>query len=460
MIQRISQRARCTLLYTLALSITACGGGSNNKTNDSTNDNTTESEPTEERIWLPPGGVATVELDIDQPFLQFLPDLDLSQLATVSQGRELFVAEWEMAPGARPLLDGLGPLAVADSCIACHLHVGRAASLNDDGTIGVGLLFRLGSSDGDTDPHLGGQLQTLSTVDLPEGEVHWQYDSQGKPAFFFLSSVNSLAEGIHLGPRLSPQLTGVGLLHLVSEDEILQFEDPEDIDGDGISGRAHYLEREGLMCLGRFGWKAMQCTLRGQSAGALQQDMGLTTSINPQEPCTATQTTCQDVPSGGSPEVSDDALSAMDDFLSVLAVSERRMDDEDSFNRGADLFESIACDTCHRPQLHTGEHPNFPILNNQTIYPYTDLLLHDMGEALSDGVKEGDALPQEWRTPPLWGVGLIEGIEGSRFLHDGRAQTITEAIDWHGGEANDSKESFNKLTTTQRDDLLYFLRGI
>lgn len=448
MIQRIFQH----ILYTLVLILTACGGESNN--------NTPENAPAETRIWLPAGGSATVELDISQPFLQFLPDLDLSQLATVSQGRELFIAEWDMAPGARPLLDGLGPLAVADSCIACHLNVGRAASLNDDGTVGVGLLFRLGNADGETDPHLGGQLQTLSTVDLPEGEVYWENNDQDVPQFFFSSSVNALAEDINLGPRLSPQLTGVGLLHLVSEDEILQNEDPEDLDGDGISGRAHYIEREGQLCIGRFGWKAMQCTLRGQSAGALQQDMGLTTSINPQEPCTVSQTTCEEVPSGGSPEVSDSALNAMDDFLSVIAVPERRMDDEDSFNRGADLFEHIACDDCHRPQLHTGEHPNFPILNNQIIYPYTDLLLHDMGEALSDGVKEGDAEPQEWRTPPLWGIGLIEGNGDSRFLHDGRAQTITEAINWHGGEASYSKESFNELTAAQREDLLYFLRGI
>lgn len=413
-----------------------------------------------QRNWLPPGGVATVKFDPNQPFLQFLPGLDLSQLATVSQGRELFIAEWEMAPGTRPLLDGLGPLAIADACATCHLPTGRAASLNPDGTIGVGLLFRLGTANGEADPHFGGQLQTLSTVDLPEGEVHWQDIGLGEPSFLFSSAVQPLAEGIELGPRLSPQLTGVGLLQLVPEAEIVQYQDPEDSDGNGISGRVHRLQREGRDCVGRFGWKAMHCTLRGQSAGALQQDMGLTTSINLQEPCTDSQTICDNQPSGGEPEVSDTSLDAINDFLTVLAVSERRMDDENRFNRGADLFEEVGCHNCHRPQLTTGEHSRFTMLNQQTIYPYTDLLLHDMGESLSDGVKEGDAEPQEWRTPPLWGIGLIEGREDSRFLHDGRAQTIAEAIAWHGGEARNAKEGFDHLTDEQRSDLLYFLRGI
>lgn len=187
----------------------------------------------------------------------------------------------------------------------------------------------------------------------------------------------------------------------MTEADVIRHGDPDDLDGDDISGRAHHIEREGRLCIARFGWKAMQCTLRGQSAGALQQDMGLTTSIHPQEPYTVFQAIGDDVPSDGSPEVLNSALSAIDDFLSVLAVPERRMADEDRFNQGADLFESVACNDWHIPQLPTGEHPNFPILNNQIIYPYTDLLLHDMGEALIDGVKEGNAELQEWRTPPF-----------------------------------------------------------
>ena len=204
----------------------------------------------------------------------------------------------------------------------------------------------------------------------------------------------------------------------------------------------------------------MQCTLRGQSAGALNQDMGLTNPINPDEPCTQHQSVCAEHPNGGLPEVSLASLTAINDFLTLLAVYERRITDQNQFDRGADLFEQIGCDNCHRPTLTTGTHPQFSQLNQQTLYAYTDLLLHDMGEALADGVKEGDASGNEWKTPPLWGLGLIEGRGGSRFLHDGRARTLPEAIQWHGGEASAAKEKWDLLTDVEQQDLLVFLRGI
>ncbi|WP_420588412.1 di-heme oxidoredictase family protein [Bacterioplanoides sp.] len=434
--------------------LTACGGEQK-----STGSNFAKPDPSQPRQWSPVAGQATVEFKEDLEFLQFIPGLDLSVLPQVAQGRELFVADWTMAPGSRELLDGLGPLFVSGACDNCHLVAGRAAALLPSGEIGAGLLFRLGNEAGVVDPHYGGQLQNRATVGNPEGTVTWQ-DTAGKPRFAITQAGKPLAPGINLGPRQSPQLTGVGLLELVPDEQILQRADPQDSDNNGISGKAHHLNREGKDCIGRFGWKAMHCTMRGQSAGALQQDMGLTTPLNPAEPCTASQSICDDQPSGGSPEVSEASLTAINEFLTLLAVPARRVTNQERFNQGADLFEQVGCDQCHRPTFVTGAHPKFSQLSNQTIYAYTDLLLHDMGDDLSDGVREGDAMANEWKTPPLWGIGIIEGRGQSSFLHDGRAKTIADAIRWHGGEAASSRSAYNNLSAEQQALLLGFLRAI
>lgn len=411
------------------------------------------------REWFAPGGAATLDYDPDLPFLQFIPGLDLSELPSASQGRELFMAQWELAPGSRSLVDGLGPLAIADACVACHLSAGRAPSLNEDGSIGVGLLFRLGNEQGTADSHYGGQLQTLSLVGSTEADIHWQPGEQGEPVFTVTPHSGDLAEGINLGPRLSPELIGVGLLEQVADETILEYADPDDSDQNGISGRAHWLTVEGEQRLGRFGWKAIQPSLRRQTAAALQQDMGLTNPVFPSEPCTAQQSLCGEHPNGGEPEVSETSLSAINDFMRLLAVPGRRIDDQAVFDRGADLFDSIGCADCHRPTLTTGT-SSFPQLSGQLIYPYTDLLLHDMGEQLSDGVREGDASGREWRTPPLWGLGLVESDVNARFLHDGRAASIEEAIGWHGGEAGQARQHYLDLGEQQQQALLDFLRGI
>ncbi|NRB41417.1 MAG: hypothetical protein HRU20_23590 [Pseudomonadales bacterium] len=411
-------------------------------------------------VWLPNAGNATAEFDSDFPFLQFIPHLDLAELTSASQGRELFVAEWTAAPGVRPLLDGLGPLTITSSCVHCHLASGRAPSLMENGDVGVGLLFRLRDSLGNADPFYGGQLQTAATSGSSEGQVSWKFDDNNQPVFTLVTNQFPLTEGINLGPRLSPQLVGIGLLDLVSVDEILSREDEYDIDADGISGRAHWHIIDGQLELGRFGWKAMQPSLKHQSAGAMQQDMGLTTSLNPAEPCTDLQTLCDNQPSGGSPEVSDNSLAVINDFLTLLAVPKRRISDQNEFDQGAAIFTHIGCANCHQPTLTTINSDKYPLLSNQLIYPYTDLLLHDLGNDLNDNVKEGDAQPSEWRTPPLWSLGLVEAVEGSRFLHDGRAETIEQAIIWHGGEALASKNNFDILSVIEKQKLIIFLRSI
>ncbi|WP_025564362.1 di-heme oxidoredictase family protein [Psychromonas sp. SP041] len=433
----------------LSLMLAGCGGGGSDNSASETGADTVFD-------LGPAGGVATVEYSENNNFLQFIPDLDISDYHGASQGRELFIATWSPAPGDRDLLDGYGPLAITDSCSNCHEASARAESLKSDGSTGNGILFRLRDEDGNEDPLLGPQLQTFSEDNIPEGTVTWSEGSNKEVLFHLNNNQYSLADGVALAPRLSPQLVGMGLLDLVSESTILEYEDINDSDMDGISGRANQQSE----CIGRFGWKAIHCTLKGQVAGAFQQDMGLTTTLNALEPCTESQSVCALYPSGGKPEVSDNSLEAINDFLTILAVPERRIDDESEFMAGKALFESTGCDACHRETLQTGDIERFPILSNQVFYPYTDLLLHDMGEDLSDGAKEAGAEPTEWRTPPLWGLGLIEGDGKSRFLHDGRASDLDTAILWHGGEAQASKEAFVELTEEQRNTLLAFLRSI
>ena len=441
--------------YLLAAAMTLLAG-----CNFSDSENKNSSENNELLSWQPNAGNATAEFDPDFPFLQFIPGLDLAELGNASKGRELFTGEWTAAPGSRPLLDGLGPLTITSACSNCHFVSGRTPSLEANGEVGLGLLFRLGDELGNHDPYYGGQLQTAATTGSSEGHVSWQLDANKKPIFTLTTNQMELNEGINLGPRLSPQLVGIGLLDLVSEQDILSREDEFDTNNDGISGRAHWCSVNGKKVLGRFGWKAMQPSLEHQSAGAFQQDMGLTTSINPNEPCTPLQTICAEQPNGGSPEVSDASLFAINDFLTLLAVPARRINDQNEFDQGSRIFADIGCAQCHQPTLTTSDSKQYPLLANQLIYPYTDLLLHDMGEDLSDNVKEGDANPREWRTPPLWSLGLIEATEGSRFLHDGRAATIEEAIFWHGGEAINAKNEFSQLATEDKKTLLGFLRAI
>lgn len=433
----------------LNILLVGCGGaGQPSTTSDPISDNLLDLGPT--------GGVATVEFLENNNFLQFVPDLDILQYNGASQGRELFIATWSPAPGARDLLDGFGPLAITDSCANCHQASARAESLKSDGTTANGILFRLRDQYGNADPIFGPQLQTYSADGTPEGTVTWSEGSAGEVLFHLNDSVNPLANGISLAPRLSPQLVGMGLLDLVPESVIVEYEDSNDTNMDGISGRAN---QQGE-CIGRFGWKAIHCSLKGQVAGAFQQDMGLTSTLNPTEPCSDSQDICNLYASGGEPEVSDKSLEDINDFLTILAVPARRINDQDEFLIGKALFDSTGCNACHRETLSTREVERFPILSNQTFYPYTDLLLHNMGTELSDGAKESGAEADEWRTPPLWGLGLIEGDGQSRFLHDGRASSIENAILWHGGEAEQSKNAFSDLTSHQKSALLAFLRAI
>ena len=446
-----------TLVATFLVATFVGCGGSNSNSNDEASENNDTTIKTYD--WKPAGGNATVEYDVDEAFLKISNTVAGNELTSISQGRELFIAQWQVSPSSRALLDGLGPLFNANACTTCHVSNGRVAPFNDDGTLDNSFLFRISNAEGQTHPTYGGQFQTQASVGPAETAITWEVSNDIKNVRF-ISSTDISSEGFNMGGRISPHLVGPGLLDIISEDTILEYEDENDANNDGISGRAHWVTEENELKIGRFGWKAINSSLRTQNAGALHQDMGLTSPVNPSENCTSLQEICLNEENGGSPEVSDLSLESIVNFMTALGVPERRIENQDDFNEGSEIFERIDCASCHRPTMVTGTSTRFEKLNNQTIYPYTDLLLHDMGESLSDGVIEKDASGSEWRTPPLWGIGIVEEKEGAKFLHDGRASSIKEAIQLHDGEAKNARDEFEKLNDEEVEKLLTFLRGI
>lgn len=269
----------------------------------------------------------------------------------------------------------------------------------------------------------------------------------------------ALAPEVRLSLRLPPSLIGLGLLEAVAEGAILDQADPEDRDGDGISGRAARVVEaaSGAVRLGRFGWKASQPSLHAQNAAALREDLGVTTSLYPPAPEEA-------APLGGLPaaaELSDEDLDKLTRYVRLLEPPARRDLADPEVRRGEALFSSFGCAACHRPSLQTGEVTDLPELSRRTIEPFTDLLLHDLGDALADERPEGGASGREWRTAPLWGLGLLGAISGEvRLLHDGRARSVEEAILWHGGEGQAAREQFRRASAAERAALLRFLSSL
>ena len=390
-------------------------------------------------------------------------------------GDSFFTDPWVSAPATATNRDGLGPLFHARSCASCHVKDGRGAPPSGDEVM-TGLLLRLSAADGRPDKIYGGQLAVRalpgvepeaevkvtwveSEVSLAGGEVvklrrpdiritRWNY---GDPA-----------PGMLIGPRLAPPVIGGGLLEAVTDLE--KRADPDDRDGDGISGRVNWLQSSGTgeKVPGRFGWKANVPTLRAQAAGAFSGDMGITSAEEPDGEFTPAQAAkLAGIPNGGRPEADLLVMDRIESYLRGLGVPARRNAGDTTAQKGEALFQSLRCAACHLPEVRTGtEHP-FKELQNQTIHPYTDLLLHDMGPDLADGRPDGQASGSEWRTAPLWGLGLNAAVNGNLFfLHDGRARSITEAILWHGGEAEASRAGFTALAPDDRAALLRFLESL
>jgi len=428
------------------------------------------------------GGAATVFDDSRHAFSLPVAGLSDTQKSSFAVGNSFFNLNWVAAPASPAARDGLGPLFNARSCSACHLHDGRSRPPEPGGAMSV-MLLRVSvpgtNAHGGPQPHpvYGGQIQGRALPGVPaEADVMVDFGpvrgafADGEP--FELRrpkySLRNLGYGpagtnLLMSPRVAPAVIGLGLLEAVPAEQLAALADPHDRDADGISGRLNQVWNVATQRheSGRFGWKAEQPSVRQQVAGAFNGDMGLTTSLFPAENHTAAQTAAVRQPSGGSPEVSEQILDNVAFYSRVLAVPARRGVDDPVVRRGEELFRSARCAACHREQLATGEVPGLPQLSRQTIRPYTDLLLHDLGEGLADGRPAFAADGREWRTPPLWGVGLVPKVNGHTFLlHDGRARNFAEAILWHGGEAEQSREAFRQMPRADRAALVKFLESL
>jgi CxxC motif-containing protein (DUF1111 family) len=284
-----------------------------------------------------------------------------------------------------------------------------------------------------------------------------------RPSYEIAGPGPEVMAALLLSPRVAPALIGLGLLEAVAEEEILARADPSDEDGDGISGRANPVWdlRTGRHALGRFGWKASQPTVLQQTAAAFSGHLGITSSLFPAESCAALQPTCSAAPSGGQPELGERFLQDVAVHVGTRAVPARRLWEAAEVRRGERQFAALGCASCHLPALRTADDAAPAVLAGATIRPYTDLLLHDMGEALADQRPDFAASGREWRTPPLWGSGLVPTVNGhGEYLHDGRARSLEEAILWHGGEAEAARVAFMALRASERAAVLAFLRSL
>ncbi len=373
---------------------------------------------------------------------------------------------------------GLGPIFNQNSCESCHLSNGRSPFPTDQQQL-KGLLLRI-SIPGTNQvggpvpvPGFGTQLQTKSVFGIQrEGELTWQeiraieeyIDGEEIELRHFKFTIeNPYTEfpvNILISPRIAPPVIGLGLLEAIRESDILSNADPNDSDEDGISGKVNIvwnIETQSN-AIGRFGWKASQPTLFQQTAAAYQNDMGVTNPLLTSEHCEG-QVQCDSITD--DPEIDMATLMSAVFYPQSLAVPSRRNYESSSVRNGKELFYQIGCTDCHKPSYTTGEHPEHSFLSHQIIFPYTDLLLHDMGEGLADNRPDFLANGNEWRTPPLWGIGLTYTVGGHQnFLHDGRARSLEEAIMWHGGEGQQSKEEFRKLSEEERGELIAFLESL
>jgi len=429
------------------------------------------------------GGQATVFDTSRMAYAQPMPGLTGAREDDFFVGNSIFNRGWIAAPASVDAFDGLGPTFNATNCSACHFKDGRGRPPVKPGESFLSMLLRVSVPGRDdhggpkADAIYGGQIQgngiagvpaegreevtyVETVVTLPDGERV----SLRKPTYRVADpAYGPLPTDAMLSPRVAPAVYGLGLLEAIPESTILARADAEDRDRDGISGRPNHVwnARLGRAMLGRFGWKANQPTIEQQVAGAFNGDIGITSSMFPNGDCTAAEKECLAATSGGSPELDDQLLASIVTYSHLLAVPARRHWKEPEVVRGRELFSSLGCTACHLATVKTGELDGFPELSQQTIHPYTDLLLHDMGEELSDHRPDFEATGAEWRTPPLWGIGLLATVNRHTFLlHDGRARDLLEAIVWHGGEGRASRERFVNLNKADRNAVVAFLESL
>ncbi|MCZ7532222.1 MAG: thiol oxidoreductase [Acidimicrobiia bacterium] len=421
-----------------------------------------------------PGGDGTVKARGVGAFSQPAANLTERQVARFLIGDQFFTKPWSVASSGQPDQDGLGPTFLATSCAGCHLGDGRSSAPDHPDAAPI-IRFITPDGTATTLDAYGVQLQSKAIDGVePEADIRVTWtETEGRyrdgTSYTLRSPIIDVSNerfgsltGAHAsGLRSAPALIGVGLLEAIPADDIRSHADPDDLDGDGISGVASVVETlSGEPALGRFGLKANIATVADQTALAYLLDLGITSPMMPDENCPIGQVACSEAPTGGNPEISSDRIGAVVFYAQTLGVPARVGLDDASVIRGQAIFESIGCDACHIERWKTGDH-EVDALANQTIYPFTDMLLHDMGEGLGDGRTDGTAGPTEWRTPPLWGLGFTRAVNpNAGFLHDGRARSIEEAILWHGGEATASAAQFIKLDADDRERLLHFLKSL
>ena len=371
-----------------------------------------------------------------------------------SIGRELFDRNWVPAPSSTKSNDGLGPLYNATSCGACHIRNANAEI--DEASVPPGTVVRIGNAKGTADPIYGRQLQTRAVPGhAPEAnpDITWSTTDVRRVASIklFSQAYGPLGGETKLALRRTSSLFGIGLLAQIPEQEILKRADPDDANKDGISGRAAMISAGGKQVLGRFGWKATQISLASQASAAFRNDIGLSTEAHP-EPwgdCTAIQNVCRAGPHGaekGEVEIPKSIVDLIVAYLESLPAPAPVDSKQADVAQGQRVFFTIGCALCHSSPVAA---------NGQPVAAFTDMLLHDMGPGLNDGIAEGAAQPGEWRTPPLWNLGFNARITG--LLHDGRAASVTEAIQWHDGEAAQVRLRFNGLTRAEKEALIAFV---
>ena len=421
------------------------------------------------------GGLATVFDETSKAFTHAVNGLSARDQLVHETGDKAF--EQTFVAAGSSIFGGLGPVFNNVSCISCHHNDGKGTPTAGQST--SSLLFRISLPGQDAHgaplaaPGFGLQLQDQALFGVqPEVNMKISYSNipiqypdgstttLRNPAYLIQNPYIPLPAAYALSARMAPPVFGVGLLENIPEQTILSFADAGDKNGDGIAGKANYIfdSTTNKLVLGRFGFKANASTVLFQVATAYQQDMGITSYVQPKE---SSKSQLQDDKKTDDPELADSIVNAVAFYVRSLAVPARRNVNDPDNKRGEQLFSQINCVGCHRPTVQTGIDINFPQLSNQRIHPYTDMLVHDMGAGLADNRADYLATGSEWRTTPLWGIGLFEKTNGIPFyLHDGRARTLEEAILWHDGEAKKSKEQFMELPKGDRDKIIKFLKSL
>ena len=453
-------KSRAILLGWIVLAAGGCGG-------------TTGATPDTELL----GGDTTIFDEGEEAFTFPLRNMSSEKRGLFQIGDGIFNRNWVAAPASVQGSDGLGPTFNAISCAACHDSIGRGATPATPTEAFAGLLLRLSvpgqDEHGGPRPHpdYGDQFQHRAILGVPaEGAASVSYKEMpgtyGDGTAYSLRTPSykisapgfgPLDEGVMLSPRLAPQMQGLGLLEAVSESTIRGFA----AQNGGKVNEVWDTMRQKTV-IGRFGWKANQPNLEQQTFAAFRNDIGITNALYPAKNCPPAQVACAAAPpSETQPNIAGIKADSMVVHALGLAVPARRRIDDPKALRGEALFQDIGCARCHIAKMTTGTLDGWPELSNQTIRPFTDLCLHDMGPGLADGRPDYLAGGSEWRTPPLWTLGLVEGIEGFLFLlHDGRARGFAEAILWHDGEARGQAEAFRALSKADRDALLAFLQSL